>query len=165
MGIAEDIIANKKDYIYTVSVSDRPLVTRLQIYKIGEMLTGVATKTTEYGELYTPTYKESGLKGVTYEIRSSEDIKSPDGNVTYVTKGTLVDTITTNDEGIATTIELYPGEYEIKETITPQGYIKEDNIPNVVLESSKNELKRVQDTNLKLSNKRQKLGLTFPKKI
>jgi len=165
MGIAEDIIANKKDYIYTVSVSDRPLVTRLQIYKTGEMLTGVATKTTEYGELYTPTYKESGLKGVTYEIRSSEDIKSPDGNVTYVTKGTLVDTITTNDEGIATTIELYPGEYEIKETITPQGYIKEDNIPNVVLESSKNELKRVQDTNLKLSNKRQKLGLTFPKRF
>ena len=162
MGVEEDTPYNKKDLFYTVDMSDTPLKGNLVIEKKGERLTGVLIETTKYGEKYTPKYTMQGLEGVTYEIRAAEDIKSPDGNVTYVTAGTLVDTITTGEDGIAKTKDLYLGEYTIKEVVTPKGYLTDENIPNVTLEN-KNQYVKSETTNKELSDVRQKLELTFEK--
>ena len=103
-----------------------------------------------------------GLEGVTYQIVAAKDIKSPDGRHTYVHKGDVVDTITTGEDGIAKTKDLYLGEYEIKETVTPKGYLKDENIPNVTIEND-NQYVKSATTKKELTDVRQKLELTFNK--
>ena len=150
------------ELVYEQQIKNDPLKVKLEINKTGEVLSEVIATSSKYGEKYTPKYTIQGLEGVTYDIYAAQDIKSPDRTQTYVVKGTKVDTITTNENGIAITKELYPGEYEIKETDTPMGYIADENIPNVVLTNT-NTLKRVEIHNKELTNKRQKLELTFKK--
>ncbi len=162
MKVDEDTPYNKKDLFYVVDMPNEPLKVKLQVEKKGEMLSEVLTDTTKYREKYTPKYTMQGLKGVTYEIYAVNDIKSPDGKVTYVKAGTKVDTITTGENGLATTKELYPGEYKLKETITPIGYLTDEDIPSVVLTNT-DTLKRVEIHKKELSDIRQKLELTFKK--
>ena len=165
MGIPNDTASNKNDYFYVVDMSDYDLKVKLRIVKTGEMITSVTTKTTEYGELYTPVYDQRGLKGVKYEIRAAENIMSPDGRTEYEHEGTLVATIVTGEDGIAETGLLHPGTYSIKEVETPEGYITDENIPNVTLESSKNELEYVKTTVKELTDERQKLEFSFEKEF
>ncbi len=162
MKVEEDTPYNKTDLFYIVDMPNEPLKVKLELEKKGEMLSEVLTETTEYGEKYTPKYKMQGLKDVTYEIYAAEDIKSPDERVTYVKAGEKVDTIKTREDGKAITKELYPGEYEIKETETPLGYLTDENIENVVLTNT-DTLKKVQIHKKELTNVRQKLELTFEK--
>ena len=149
------------EFIYTVNMEDRPLKVILEIDKTGEMLTDSKTDSTKYGTEYTPVYTQRGLPGVTYEIRAAKDTYSPDGQLRY-RENELVDTITTNEEGIAKTKEMYPGEFTIKEVVTPEGYVTDKNIPNIVLENN-DKLTRVKTIKKDLSNIRQKLKLTFKK--
>ena len=160
----------KGNYIYELKVKNKPLKVKLQIHKTGEKLTGSSTVeegyNTETGreevEKYVAKYSMVGLADVKYDIVSVNDIKSPDGKVTYVRAGQTVDTIVTNEEGTAYTKDLYPGEYEIKEVQTPKGYIKDENIPNVVLENEDKTVE-VKESKKELSDVRQKLELTFKK--
>ena len=162
MGVIENTPANRLDLYYMVEMPNEPLKGKLEIFKTGEVLTDSSIDSTEYGEKYTPVYNLRGLAGVTYDIYAAEDIKSPDGLVTYVEKGTKVDTITTGEDGYATTTELYLGEYEIKEVVTPVGYLTDENIENVTLENT-DTLKRIEVTEKSLTDVRQKLKLTFNK--
>ena len=162
MGVIENTTANKMDLFYSVDMPNEPLKGKLEIFKTGEMLTDASINSTEFGDKYTPIYTLKGLKGVTYDIKAAEDIKSPDGNVVYVAKGTKVDTITTGEDGFATTKELYLGEYEIIEVSAPEGYIIDEDIENVTLENE-DTLTRVETTNKELTDVRQKLSLSFPK--
>ena len=150
------------ELIYEMEIANNPLKVKLEIDKKGEMFSEVLMSDTKYGEKYTPKYTMQGLPGVTYEIYSVNDIKSSDGRNTYVTKGTLVDTITTDENGIAITEELFPGEYEIREVVTPKGYITDTDIENVTLTNT-NMYKRVETHKKELTNVRQKLELTFEK--
>ena len=166
-GLTEDAIypeggIETGSLVIEVPIENEPLVGQLEIYKTGEVLTNVQNTTTEYGEKFTPVWQERGLEGVTYEIYAAEDIKSPDGNVTYVAKGTLVDTITTDKDGYAITKELYLGEYEVREVDAPTGYQVNNDIENVVLENE-DELKRVQKTEKEYSNERQKFEIEIIK--
>ena len=95
-------------------------------YKISE-------KETKSEEKFTPVYTFRGLPGVTYDIVAAENITSPDGNGIYAKEGEVVDTITTGEDGTATTKDIYPGTYKIKEIVTPTGYIKDDNIEDITL--------------------------------
>ena len=90
------------------------------------------------------------------------DCQHQDGNYTYLTAGTLVDTITTQDDGTASTKDLYLGEYRIEESVTPKGYITDTNIDNVILENS-DELVRVKSLAKDLNNVRQKLKIKVKK--
>ena len=74
----------------------------------------------------------------------------------------MVADITTNNEGTAIARDLYPGEYRIEEYKTPKGYLKDENIPNVVLEN-KNQYVKNATVNKELTDVRQKLQLTFAK--
>ncbi len=74
-----------------------------------------------------------GIPGVEFEIKASEDICTPDGTV-RVKKGTLVETLVTDESGNARSNELYLGAYEITETKQAEGYILPEKSIRIVLE-------------------------------
>ncbi len=74
---------------------------------------------------YSATWENKS--GVNFDVIAAEDIMLSE-EVTLVTKGTVVDTITTDSNGYAETDKLYLGNYTLRE-ITPSGYIKNDDIP------------------------------------
>ena len=157
--------------VIEVTMEDPPLKVDLYLSKKGEKLTNSTSTTVSYKvndngettveEKYTPVYEEVGLEGVGYRIYAAENIYKPNGDI-RVAVGTKVADITTNEDGLAVAKDLYPGEYRIEEYKTPEGYLKDENIPNVVLE---NEDQYVKNATVKkeLSDVRQKLGLTFEK--
>ena len=147
--------------IYGVEVPNDPLKGKLEIVKTGEMLTDADIVQTEYADKYTPVYNLKGLPGVTYEIYTAKEITSPDGKEQYLPANKLVDTITTGEDGTATTKELYLGEYAIKEVVTPEGFITDTDIENVVLKNDTTQ--KAETTTKELTNVRQKLKLTIEK--
>lgn len=149
---------------YNVEIEDEPLKANIEIEKLGEGLIGARQSTTAFGEKYTPIYSNVAIEGVTYDIYAKEDIKSLDGTITYATSGERVDSVTTNVNGIATSVDLYPGTYEVKEVSCPEGYIL-DTTSNIVVLSNNDELVRVKTTKESYTDPRQKLSLTFNKEF
>lgn len=97
----------------TVTFADTPAKGKIQILKTDE----------ETG---------NSLKGAEFEVKAAEDIVTPDGTV-RAAAGTIVDTITSDQNGIAETKELYLGKYEVIETRQPDGYIMPENAWTVEL--------------------------------
>ena len=174
IGISEDEVYDKDAMIiYTEEMPDYPLMVKLTINKTGEMLSEVKTQTVKYKiseketkseEKFTPVYTFRGLPGVTYDIVAAENITSPDGNGIYAKEGEVVDTITTGEDGTATTKDIYPGTYKIKEIVTPTGYIKDDNIEDITLTNTDQTIP-VKLYEKDLTDVRQKLELSFLKKF
>lgn len=90
----------------------------INITKTGEIFSSVE----ENKSLYTPKYSVGNLKGAVFEIHAAEDITTLDGTVRYE-QGSLVDTITTDDDGVAKSKELYLGKYTVIEKTAPNGYV------------------------------------------
>lgn len=90
----------------------------INITKTGEIFSSVE----ENKSLYTPKYSVGNLKGAVFEIYAAEDITTLDGTVRYE-QGSLVDTITTDDDGVAKSKELYLGKYTVIEKTAPNGYV------------------------------------------
>ena len=86
-------------------------------------------------------YEETNsLAGAVFNILAEQDIKLPSGKV-LVKKGTIVDTLTTDEDGKADTKELYLGKYRIKEVKAPEGYVlAEDVLVTLSAENQKIEL-------------------------
>ena len=63
------------------------------------------------------------MSGVEFQITAAEDIVTLDGTVRYP-KGKVVDTITTDENGIASSKELYLGSYQMEETNVTAGMVK-----------------------------------------
>ena len=76
----------------------------------------------ELPTIYQPQYEKRGLPGAVYEIVAAEDITTPDGTVRNQ-KGEVVDTVTTDENGVATSRELYLGKYEVREITAPHGMV------------------------------------------
>ena len=92
--------------LIVVEKTNAPQKGIVSILKTGEVFSSVI----QNGDLYTPVYEVKGLAGAVYEITAAEDVVTPDGTVRY-TAGTLVDTSTTDDSGLARSGELYLGKY------------------------------------------------------
>ena len=75
----------------------------------------------------TKTDAESGslLEGAEFVIEAAEDITTPDGTVRAV-KGETVDTIRTDEKGIAVSKDLFLGKYTVTESKQPSGYVRMD---------------------------------------
>lgn len=86
----------------------------IKISKTGEVFSSV----TESEGVYQPVYSVRGLAGAVYEITAAEDIVTPDGTLRY-TAGEVVDTVTTDDTGLAESEPLYLGKYKIREITAP----------------------------------------------
>lgn len=117
----------------------------------------------------TPVYKNCNLPGATFDVIAAEDITTPDG-VVRAHKGDVVDTITTDENGVAKSKELFLGKYEVKETKAPKGYFldknnyTDDNSFKVEL-AFENSDKELVVTNLDAYNKRQTVKVNLIKSM
>ena len=109
------------DAITTVVMHDEPVKGIINVEKQGEVLTGVTQN--EDGS-YTFDYNKVCLGGMTVEIEAREDIIDPaDGSILFA-KGTVVDTITTQDYSCDNfSSELPLGSYTVYETYAPNGMV------------------------------------------
>ena len=115
----------------TVVKVDKPNMAQkgtITVEKTGEVFFGVSViggadeSGNELPTIYQPQYEKRGLPGAVYEIVAAEDITTPDGTVRNQ-KGEVVDTVTTDENGVATSRELYLGKYEVREITAPHGMV------------------------------------------
>lgn len=111
--------------------------------------------------VYTPKYSISNLKGAIFEIYAAEDITTLDGTVRYE-QGTLVDTITTDDDGVAKSKELYLGKYTVIEKTAPNGYVHNAAKYDAELTYAGQNVS-VTSTDISVYNDRQKVSVSLKK--
>lgn len=129
----------------------------INISKSGEVLFTV----TESNDLYQPVYTVQGLPGAVYEITAAEDIITLDGTL-RAAKGEVVDTVTTGENGLAVTKELYLGKYAVQEITAPDGMVLNGEIHEVELVYAGQEIS-VTETSTSFYNERQKVEITLEK--
>ena len=154
--IAYETLPDGSTPVITVKQKDTAVKGKVNIEKKGEVL--VDYKDGKF------VYEEKGLANAKYEIFAREDILDPsnDGKVIYK-KGTVVDTITTNSDGKATSKELPLGEYSVREVKAPEGFVLSDKIENVSLKYKDQNTAIVYD-NASFTNERQKVEISVTKK-
>lgn len=143
--------------VVTVTKNNMPQKGIIHINKTGEIFASVANE----DELYQPVYEVAGLEGATYTITAKEDIVTPDGTVRY-TAGEVVDTITTGPDGIASSKELYLGQYLVTEIEAPDGMTlnKEPQTVELVYAGQEVELT---ETSAGFYNERQHVSISLEK--
>lgn len=72
------------------------------------------------------------LEGAEFTVTAAEDIITPDGTL-RASSGDIVDVITTNEDGVAQSKELFLGKYTVEETMQPTGYARCDKTWDVEL--------------------------------
>ena len=144
------------DAIIVVECENQAVKGRIRIEKRGEVLTGF-----ENGQF---VYEERALAGMRAEVVAAEDILDPsnDGMVIYPA-GTLVDTVTTDENGEALSKELSLGTYEIREVRAPDGYVLSDEVKTVELTYEDQETAVVYSEVQTITNERQKVKVTATK--
>ena len=129
----------------------------IKISKTGEVFSSVA----ESEGVYQPVYSVQGLAGAVYEITAAEDIYTLDGTLRY-TAGEVVDTITTDDTGLAESKPLYLGKYEIREITAPYGMVLNGEVHTAELTYAGQEIE-ITETDASFYNERQKATVTLDK--
>lgn len=129
----------------------------INITKTGEIFSSVE----ENNGVYTPKYSVGNLKGAVFEIYAAEDITTLDGTVRYE-QGTLVDTITTDDDGVAKSKELYLGKYTVIEKTAPNGYVHNAAKYDAELTYAGQNVS-VTSTDISVYNDRQKVSVSLKK--
>lgn len=131
----------------------------ITVSKSGEVFSSVS----ENNGLYQPIFAVSGLEGAVYEITAAEDIYTLDGTL-RVSKGEVVDTVTTGADGTAKSKELYLGKYEVKEITAPFGMVLNDEIHSVELVYAGQNM-AVTETATSFYNERQRVGIDLTKSL
>ena len=129
----------------------------INITKTSEIFSSVE----ENNGVYTPKYSVGNLKGAVFEVYAAEDITTLDGTVRYE-QGTLVDTITTDDDGVAKSKELYLGKYTVIEKTAPNGYVHNAAKYDAELTYAGQNVS-VTSTELSVYNERQKVSVSLKK--
>lgn len=129
----------------------------INITKTGEIFSSVE----ENEGVYTPKYSVGNLKGAVFEIYAAEDITTLDGTVRYE-QGALVDTITTDDDGVAKSKELYLGKYTVIEKTAPNGYVHNAAKYDAELTYAGQNVS-VTSTDISVYNDRQKVSVSLKK--
>lgn len=129
----------------------------INITKTGEIFSSVE----ENKGVYTPKYSVGNLKGAVFEVYAAEDITTLDGTVRYE-QGTLVDTVTTDDDGVAKSKELYLGKYTVIEKTAPNGYVHNGTKYDVELTYAGQNVS-ITSTDISVYNDRQKVSVSLKK--
>ena len=129
----------------------------IRISKSGEAFSSV----TEADSIYQPVFAVKGLAGAVYEITAAEDIITPDGTLRYAA-GAVVDTVTTDETGLAESKPLYLGKYEVKEITAPTGYVLNTEIHTAELVYAGQEVE-ITETAADFCNERQKAAVSLDK--
>lgn len=129
----------------------------INITKTGEVFSSVE----ENNGVYTPKYSVGNLKGAVFEVYAAEDITTLDGTVRYE-QGTLIDTVTTDDDGVAKSKELYLGKYTVIEKTAPNGYVHNAAKYDAELTYAGQNVS-VTSTDISVYNDRQKVSVSLKK--
>ena len=131
----------------------------INITKTGEIFSSVE----ENNGIYTPKYSVGNLNAAVFEIYAAEDITTLDGTVRYE-QGSLVDTVTTDNDGVAKSKELYLGKYTVIEKTAPNGYVHNSTKYEVELTYAGQNIS-VTSTDLSVYNDRQKVAVSLKKEM
>ena len=104
--------------VVTVTQYNMPQKGQLTITKTGEVFASVQ----ENDGLYQPVYEVAGLPGAVYDVIADEDIYTGDGTL-RAAKDTVVETLTTGEDGTAQSGLLYLGRYRLEERQAPEGMV------------------------------------------
>ena len=129
----------------------------IRISKSGEVFSSV----TEADGIYHPVFAVKGLAGAVYEITAAENIITPDGTLRYAA-GEVVDTVTTDETGLAESKPLYLGKYEVREITAPTGYVLNTEIHTAELVYAGQEVE-ITETAADFCNERQKAAVSLDK--
>ena len=129
----------------------------IRISKSGEVFSSV----TEAEGIYQPVFAVKGLAGAVYEITAAEDIITPDGTLRYAA-GEVVDTVTTDETGLAESKPLYLGKYEVREITAPTGYVLNNEVHTAELVYAGQEVE-ITETAADFCNERQKAAVSLDK--
>ncbi|MCR0305082.1 class B sortase [[Clostridium] innocuum] len=104
--------------VVTVTQYNMPQKGQFTISKTGEVFASVQ----ENDGLYQPVYEVKGLPGAVYDVIADEDIYTGDGTL-RTAKDTVVETLTTGEDGTAQSGLLYLGRYRLEERQAPAGMV------------------------------------------
>lgn len=143
--------------VVTVEKFNMPQKGIVRITKSGEIFFSAV----ETDGVYTLVFADKNLAGATYEITAAEDIITPDGTLRYA-KDTVVDTVTTDENGVAESKALYLGKYTVSETKAPYGMVL-NSTPKTVELTYAGETVEVAETAAEFYNERQKAKVSLSK--
>ena len=143
--------------VVTVEKRNTPQKGIIRIQKSGEVFSSV----NKSDGVYQPVFANKNLAGAVYEITAAEDIITPDGTLRY-TKGTAVDTVTTDKKGNAESKPLYLGKYTVREIKAPYGMVLNNEVKSVELTYA-GETVEVTETAIELYKERQKAEVSISK--
>ena len=143
--------------VVTVEKFNMPQKGIIRISKSGEIFFSAM----ETDSVYSLVFADKNLAGATYEITAAEDIITPDGTLRFA-KGTVVDTVTTDENGVAESKALYLGKYTASETKAPYGMVL-NGTPKTVELTYAGETVEVTETAAEFYNERQKAALSLAK--
>lgn len=129
----------------------------IRISKSGEVFSSV----TEADGIYQPVFAVKGLAGAVYEITVAEDIITPDGT-RRASASEVVDTVTTDETGLAESKPLYLGKYEVREITAPTGYVLNTEVHMAELVYAGQEVE-ITETAADFCNERQKAAVSLNK--
>lgn len=142
-----------------IEVFNNSVKGQITVSKSGEVLTSI--KKDDEGNIQF-IYEDAFLAGATYNIYANEDILDPaDGSVLFK-KDTLMDTVTTSEEGKAISKKLPLGKYYVIEKKAPNGFIINEEKHEVEL-IYKDQNTEVVFDETSFHNERQKIALNILK--
>lgn len=159
--------------VTVVKVKARDMAQKgvINITKSGEVFANITTVMNaiidvdkdeiSFAESYTPQYQFENLKDAVFEIFAAEDIVTLDGTVRYE-QGEKVDEITTGNNGVATSKELYLGKYTVVEKNAPNNFVNSNEQYDVELVYAGQEVS-VTKTDLSVYNERQRVEVSLKK--
>lgn len=156
-GEAIPFTVDGSETVVTVTQYNMPQKGQITISKTGEVFFSVQ----ENEGLYQPVYEIKGLPGASYDLIADEDIYTGDGTL-RVEKDTVVETLTTGNDGIAESGLLYLGKYRLEEREAPYGCVLNEK-PEYVELSYAGETVEVTEQSISLYDERQKAGLDLTK--
>lgn len=159
--------------VVKVKAQDMPQKGIIEISKTGEVFTSVGMlgggyvdengNEIEFPITYSPIYETQGLPGTVFQIYAAEDIVTGDGTLRAY-KGELVDEITTDESGKATSKELYLGKYTVVEKTASDTFYNPNEQYDVELTYA-GQTVSVTSSELNLFNERQKVTVSLAKAL
>lgn len=145
--------------VVTVTQYNMPQKGQLTITKTGEVFASVQ----ENDGLYQPVYEVMGLPGAVYDVIADEDIYTGDGTL-RAAKDTVVETLTTGEDGTAQSGLLYLGRYRVEERQAPEGMVLNTQ-PEYAELTYAGETVEVTQTAIGLYDERQKVAVSLLKAL